>query len=437
MLNWTVGSRAIDHAAEVTQLKDVFCSRRFLERLESLELGSVEDKLILLEDFRSSLSVKDKMRAFFLGLLKPQKLLQKLDLKSLDENEPAVILFTSGTEALPKGVPLSHKNILSNLRASYSFLGAQSSDILYAILPPFHSFGFSVTGILPLLLGLKVCYSPDPTDSRRMASDVDHWKATILCAAPSFLTGMFHVAKEGQLNSVRLVVSGAEKAPQELFDAVARLPDHAELIEGYGITECSPIVTINHLQAVHKGVGQALGNLKLCTINPETLALLPHGEEGEICIQGSSVFSGYLGEEKDPFIEIEGQKWYRSGDRGYIDVDGNLILSGRLKRFIKMGGEMVSLGGIEEDLTDAAKEKAWIPKSTQTPQLAISAKENEGGKPLIILYATFAISREAANEALKEKGAGRLVKIAEVRHVEEIPLSGTGKVQHRKLDQWV
>ncbi len=433
MLNWTVGSRSLDHAAEVTKLSCVLSARRFLERVENVDLGTIEEKLLLLEEFRERLTLGEKLRAFFLSRKKAERVMRALDLTDLDKKSEAVVLFTSGTESLPKGVPLSHHNILSNQRSALSFLEATEDDILLAVLPPFHSFGFSVTGLLPLLIGLKVCYAPDPTDGRQMAADVEHWKVTILCSAPSFLRAMFHVAKKSQLKSVRFVVSGAEKAPQELFDTVSSLPLHPELLEGYGITECSPIVTANRLHTPPCGVGKPVPGVDLCVIHPETEEVLPQGSDGEICIAGPNVFSGYLGNKKDPFIKIDDKQWYRSGDWGHIDEDGNLTLSGRLKRFVKMGGEMIGLGGIEVDLQAIAVEKGWLPSSFEKPQIAVDAEESDGERPQIVVYTTVDLDRDEVNSALREKGQGSLVKIAEIKKIDEIPMSGTGKIQYRKL----
>ena len=434
MLNWTVGSRALDHAADITKLSCVLSARRFLEKVDRIDLGSIEEKLLFLEDFRKRLTLGEKIKAFLLSRKKTSSVMHALDLNAIDKESQAVLLFTSGTEALPKGVPLTHHNLLSNQRGALCFLEARKNDILLAVLPPFHSFGFSVTGLLPLLIGIKVCFAADPTDGRQMAADVEHWKVTILCCAPSFLQGMFHVAKKEQLKTVRLVVSGAEKAPQELFDVVSSLPRHPELLEGYGITECSPIVTINRLHAPPCGImGKPIHGVELCVIDQETEEVLPPQTDGEICIAGPGVFLGYLGIKKNPFIEIENKQWYRSGDRGHIDSDGNLILTGRLKRFIKMGAEMVGLGGIEEDITKISIEKRWISASSDKPQIVVHAQEKEGEKPRIIVYTTADLDRDRVNEALREEGMSRLVKVSEVKKIDEIPISGTGKIQYRKL----
>ena len=426
MLNWTAGERSLNFARDLLGLKTVLSSRRFLERVSILELGKLEGSLILMEDFRRKISLWDKLSGLY----------KKFNLGKIKENDPAVILFTSGTENYPKAVPLSHKNILSNEKGAFECAKIQKEDILYGVLPPFHSFGFSVTGLLPILFGLRVFYAPDPTDSHGMARDCFSRKITLLCCAPSFYRNLFRVATPKQLRSVRLFVSGAEKAPPELFEHVKRLDGKKEMIEGYGITECSPIVTLNRQGESAKGVGRPLPDVELCIIHLETEEKIPNDQQGEICIRGPNVFNGYLGKDaKNPFITIDGKKWYRSGDIGHIEKDGSLILGGRLKRFVKIGGEMVSLVALEEELTKYARKNGLIKQEKETPPLAIGVKE--GDKPALILFTTFEMDLERANHVLKEGGFPSIVKLAKVYQIEEIPITGTGKIQLQKLQELI
>jgi long-chain-fatty-acid--[acyl-carrier-protein] ligase len=266
-----------------------------------------------------------------------------------------------------------------------------------------------------------------------MANDIDHWDPTIFCCAPSFIQAMLRVASDEQIKSLRLVVSGAEKAPQELYDTLKA--KGKTLLEGYGISECSPIVTLQRENEPATGVGKPIPGVSLTVIDSESNEVLPQGKEGEVCISGPNVFAGYLGVKKDPFIELEGKRWYRSGDRGILDEQGNLIITGRLTRFVKIGGEMVSLGGLEEDIAKIASEKGWAPKQTNGATLAVCAHGIESEKPQIVLFATFDVERDELNSLLRESGLGRLVKIAEIRKLEEIPLTGTGKIHYRLLDE--
>ncbi len=423
MLNWTVGARALNHCKAMGEFKSVISSRAFLEQLPDGDLGDLDDLLLFLEDIKPAVSLLDKLKGV-IGVFKNGTYRETKD-------DIAVILFTSGTENLPKGVPLTHENILSNQASSLSCVEFKPSDVLYGALPPFHSFGFSVTGLLPLLVGLKVYYAPDPTQYFSMAHDIEHWNVSLLCSAPTFMKGLFQAAKPHQLHSLRMAVGGAEKVPDEMFEFAKKMK--VQMLEGYGVTECSPIVTLTRPGEPREGVGTPIPGVELCVIHPETHEKQPVETEGEICIWGPNVFHGYLGSQKTPFIQIDGKKWYRSGDLGSISRTGALLLSGRLKRFIKIGGEMVSLASIEEELLSAAKQKGWLRSEPEGPPLAIAVSEKNGDKPEIVVFSTFDISKDLLNDVLRESGFGRIVKISEVRKVEKIPITGTGKVHLKAL----
>jgi long-chain-fatty-acid--[acyl-carrier-protein] ligase len=429
MLNWTVGARALNHCKELGELKTVISSRRFLEHLADGDLGDLDDLLLLAEDIRPMVSLWSRLKAFY-GLFKEASYFK---MSTISPDDTAVILFTSGTESLPKAVPLSHRNILANLVAGASCIKIEPADVLYACLPPFHSFGFSVTGLFPLLFGIKVFYAPDPTQYYAMAHEIEEWKATLICSAPTFMKGLFLVARPDQLRCVRLAVAGAEKVPDGLFNYMEQ--KGGVLLEGYGITECSPIVSLTMPGRPREGVGNPVPGVELCIIHPETGEKLPQGVDGEVCIHGPNVFRGYLGHPRDPFVEIDGKKWYRSGDRGHINPNGCLILSGRLKRFIKIGGEMVSLTGVEEELISISRQKGWLISKEEGPPLAIAVKEANGDKPLIIVFSTFDVSKDSLNDALRESGFGRIIKIADVKIIKQIPINGAGKIQYRVLEE--
>jgi long-chain-fatty-acid--[acyl-carrier-protein] ligase len=435
MINWTSGVKALDHCVDLTGIQVVITSEKFLDRLDNLDFGKIEQMFLFMEEVRTKITFKNKLRGLLLNSRSPNTLLKKLKLTTIEKTSPAVILFTSGTESLPKGVPLSHFNILSNQRSAMKAVQLLPEDILFGVLPPFHSFGFSVTGLLPILSGLRICYSPDPTDSHGLARDIAAWKPTLFCAAPSFIKAVFRVAKPEQLQSLRLVVSGAEKTPQDLFDYVKEHIPHAQVLEGYGITECSPIVTIDRVDEPHQGVGRPISKVELMILDETTQQPAAAGKEGEVCICGPNVFSGYLGNPRNPFITIRDKQWYLSGDRGYLDEKNHLNLTGRLKRFIKIGGEMVSLGGLEEEILRLAKENHWTTGKEEGLPLAVIAKETDADKPIIILYTTFPVSKEDVNAALKNCGYGKIVKISEVCVLSEIPLTGTGKTHYRLLEE--
>jgi len=273
MLNWTLGPRYLDEMVSITNVGMVLSSWRFLEKVPHVDFGKVVEKFCFLEDIRKNLSLKTKLKGASLSRMPVSMVLKAYQINRIHEDEPCVILFTSGTESNPKGVPLSHKNILSNQRSAMLCIDCRSTDVLYGILPPFHSFGYSVAGIFPIVSGMRFALYPDPTDSFALAEGTSRWQVTIFCGAPSFLKGLFHAAKPEQLRTVRLFVSGAEKAPPELYERVQQLGTGAKLIEGYGLTECSPIVSLIRPNLPPKGVGRPLPDVEICTIHLETQSL--------------------------------------------------------------------------------------------------------------------------------------------------------------------
>jgi len=435
MLNWTLGPRYLDEMLAQTGLEIVLSSWRFLEKVQHVDFGKLIEKLQLLEDVRQNLSLTAKLKGTLSAYLPSSLILRLYKAGQIQEKDPCIILFTSGTESSPKGVPLSHFNILQNLRSAMGCIECKSSDVLYGILPPFHSFGFSVAGMFPFISGMKCAFYPDPTDSFALAEGIFRWKVTIFCGAPSFIKGLFSAAKRDLLASVRLFVSGAEKAPSELYERVSQLAAEARLIEGYGLTECSPIVSLVRPRETPKGVGRPIPGVEICTINPETEQLLPKGTEGEILVFGPNVFQGYLGNPRSAFLEIDGKKWYRTGDIGYLDADGNIILSGRLKRFAKLGGEMISLVAVESAVSSELIRQGRISSDGQS--IALCAEEKVPGKSDLVLFSTIPLEREEVNRMILQTGFSRLVKISSVQKVQEIPLMGTGKTDYRRLQTFI
>ena len=433
LINWTMGPGHLESILALSKTKVILSSWAFLDRLENVDLSPIEDAIVLLEDVRRAFTLKDKLRALIRSKQSPSTLLSTFNIQGRNEETIAVLLFTSGTENQPKGVPLTHKNIISNQRAALKEVKLQSDDIILGMLPPFHSFGFTLSGLMPLLCGLRAIYSPDPTDGPKLAKLIQQWQITVLCGAPTFLKGIFKNADSNQMKSVRICFSGAEKAPEDLFNAIQAL-GHCRLFEGYGITECSPVITVNMSEDRTKGVGKPLFGIKLKIVHPETHLPSPEGEQGLILVRGPNVFKGYINPGvASPFVTIDNEEWYVTGDLGYFDQNGALILSGRLKRFIKIGGEMVSLSAVEDALQKKAAEKSIVV--SQGPILAVCAVEEAGERAKIYVFTCFDSSTEELNRWLKESGFSNLVRIFQVEHIEEIPLMGSGKIFYRLLEQ--
>ena len=268
-----------------------------------------------------------------------------------------------------------------------------------------------------------------------MAQAIERWQVTLLCIAPTFLKNLLRVGSREQLRSLQLVVAGAEKAPAEIFEAMKELSESTRIVEGYGITECAPILTLNPPAKPSQGVGLPLPGVEVVVVHPETHGIQSGGEQGLILVRGPNVFHGYLDPNlPSPFVDVGGKAWYQTGDLGYLDGNGYLTLTGRLKRFIKIGGEMVSLGAVEEALIQAAPKQGW-PLDPELPSLAICAIEEEGKKSEMHLFTTFETTVEVANQALRESGMSNLIKVRTVKKLPFIPVLGTGKTDYRKLNE--
>lgn len=435
MINWTIGPRHLKAVREVSDVQAVLTSWAFVERLDSSDIEGVDDILVMFETVRHEFTFLDKVRALIRSKRSAKSIMRTFGIDKNTKDDQAVLLFTSGTESMPKGVPLTHENILSNQRASFEVIDLYSDDVLYGILPPFHAYGFNTSGLMGLLSGIRSSYFPDPTDGQGVAKSFETWEVTVVSGAPTFIKAMLKAARPEQLKTMRLCVTGAEKAPPELFQLMAEIGKEQCLLEGYGITECSPILTANRPGKPRKGVGAPLPGVELFVVHPETHEVLPIGMEGLILARGPNVFKGYLNPGlASPFVTVQGKEWYNTGDIGFLDEEQRLTISGRKKRFIKVGGEMISLLAIETALLHAASKKGW-PVREEGPILAIIAKERPGEKPIMQLITTFDTNIEEVNKAILDEGFSNLVKVSKVIKMEEIPIMGTGKINYRALEE--
>jgi acyl-CoA synthetase (AMP-forming)/AMP-acid ligase II/1-acyl-sn-glycerol-3-phosphate acyltransferase/acyl carrier protein len=426
LLNWTTGPANLNRAVKLTRLTHVVTSRSLRDHLgiaiEGIQFLDVED---LHKDVGRFELLRTLLRARFL----PGKVRRQVPQAPVDA--PGVILFTSGSEKAPKAVPLMHRNIITNQRGAIAALGPMRRDLVLGFLPMFHSFGFTVTGLLPLLAGVRVVHHPDPTDASGLARKIAAYKPTILAGTPTFVGHIFERARPGELDSLRLIVVGAEKCPAALFEKCRQVTPGAHLLEGYGVTECSPVVAVNRPEANRPGsVGQPLPGVEVCVVDLETNATLPPGQMGMLLVSGPSVFAGYLGEEASPFVELEGKHWYKTGDLAEIDADGFIHLRGRLKRFLKAGGEMISLPALEEVFA------RLYPPTKDGPRVAVEGVETENGRH-IVLFTTEPITLEEANALLQKEGFHGLLRLDEVRRIEKIPVLGNGKIDYKRLRKMV
>ena len=430
MINWTLGVRNLNHVIEVSGLENILTSMKFLDNLDNVSFGEeILKKFVFLENIKKNdLGVMKKLKAVFNSYKSTEKLLKCFNLTKISNHDDAVILFTSGSEAAPKGVPLTHQNILINISDALSAMSIKSDDVAYAFLPPFHSFGLTATLFLPILSGLKVAHYPNPTEARKLAQGIKRWKATIIFGTPTFHAAILKAAPPVFFDSVKVFVAGAEKAPDSLYKNVKKISGNAQLLEGYGITECSPIVSVNRPGEPAEGVGQPMSSVDVLIVDIETQKPIPQNERGMILVSGKSIFKGYLGENTpNPFVEINEKKWYITGDLGYLSKNGAIIIAGRLKRFVKIAGEMISLPAIEEVLKEE-----WQPND-EGPIIAVEAREIEDQRTKIFLFTKENIELGYANKLLNKAGFGNIVKISEVKKLGAIPLLGTGKTDYKFL----
>ena len=425
-LNWTAGKRSLLHACEETSLSAIVSSQSFLDIVQT-DLEFLENKFIFLEEIREKLTIKDKLAARRLSRESIPQLVSAFGINKRSTNSPAVVLFTSGSEALPKGVVLTHENILSNIRGILDAFPIRREDTLLGFLPTFHSFGLTVCTILPLVTGLRVAYHPNPNESRKIAKAIRTWGATIMAGTPTFLRSILQAGTTDQFTTLRTLISGAERAPRDLFEKVSALPHSVDVIEGYGITECSPVVSITRPGEPRVGVGRPLMGTTIKIVHPATHEELPLGKDGLILISSPSVFPGYLDPNLNPFLTIQGTTFYNSGDIGRLE-NGCLVITGRLKRFIKIAGEMISLTAIEEAL------QKHVQSYDETPSIAVLAKGAEGeARPTLTLFTSTQTTAETANHILRESGFPHLVSISNVVKLKELPLLGSGKTDYQEL----
>jgi long-chain-fatty-acid--[acyl-carrier-protein] ligase len=390
---------------------------------QGTDLGAAEERMLPIEQLGKRITRMDKLRAFVLART------SWASLRKARVADTAVILFTSGSESLPKAVPLTHANVLTNLRDTLAIVDFRAGDRAIGFLPPFHSFGLTCTVVLALAAGVPVVYHPNPTEGLAIARIVHAYRTTLLIGTPTFLAGAVRAATDDDLACLRFVISGAEKCPDSLHDTIAKRWPGMALLEGYGITECSPIVSANRENAVRRGsIGWPLPSIEHAVIDVERGGRVAQGQVGMLLVRGPSVFSGYIGHDApSPFEELEDKRWYRTGDLVREEPDGRLMFSGRLKRFIKLGGEMISLPAIEEALVErlGRAEDGAI-------DIAVEATPSEQS-PEIVLFAARAVTREEANAAVRAAGLSALHNVRTVRRVEAIPLLGTGKTDYRAL----
>lgn len=430
LFNWTVGEVNLGHCIRITGVNHVISATLLKERLErqGLPLASLPVQWVLLDKLAAILTMREKL----CGALKARLL---RSLKDYAVPETAAVIFTSGSESLPKAVPLSHANLLANARDLVDVLHVEPVDSVLAMLPPFHSFGLMVNMVLPLSLGIRAAFHPNPTEPGPLAAMMRDYRLTLMAAPPTFLGAVLDRAQGTEdLATLRCAFVGAEKCQDHIYRAFAAQCPQAALCEGYGVTECSPVVSVNRPGNVVSGtIGHAMPSVQLALVREEDGVIrgrVEAGQTGMLLVRGPSIFSGYLSDAPSPFVVFEGHTWYRTGDLVSMDDDGRLGFRGRLKRFVKVGGEMISLPQIENVLLDAFGGRAEAQQ--EGPALAVEAMPEESGSA-IVLFTPLSLTLAEVNSALRGAGLSSLYAVRRIEYVAVIPLLGSGKTDYRAL----
>ena len=421
MLNFSAGVKNMLSCCKAANISTVFTSRAFLEQGGLLEtaaaLKNAGLKLVYLEDLRNEISAWDKLVGWAASYVPWHY--YKLVRGRVTAKDPAVVLFTSGSEGTPKGVVLTHENIQANRLQMQSVLDFGLRDRVFNAMPIFHSFGLTVGTFLPLLSGVPVFFYPSPLHYRIVPEMVYDSNSTIIFGTDTFFNGYAKMAHPYDFYSVRLAVVGAEKLKEE---TIAKYYNQfgLRIMEGYGATETSPVMAVNTPMYFKRGsVGRFLPGIEY------KLEELPGvADGGKLLVKGDNIMAGYLRESNPGVLEPPPDGWYDTGDIVRVDEDGFVFILGRAKRFAKIAGEMISLAMVETQLN-----ALWPGKM----HAVISIPDEKKGEQLVLFTTQPEASRPAILTHFKELGVTELAVPKTVRVVEEMPLMGTGKVNYVKL----
>ncbi|WP_020179711.1 acyl-[ACP]--phospholipid O-acyltransferase [Methylopila sp. M107] len=409
MLNYTAGPANLVSACKSAQVKTVLTSRAFIERgrlqKEETALGAAI-KLVYLEDVREQIGLMDKLRGF-VASGQPQK---------GDPDGAAAILFTSGSEGAPKGVVLTHRNLLSNVAQVAAEIDFGPADTVFNALPVFHAFGLTGGLLLPLVSAVKTFLYPSPLHYRIIPEVVYGINATAMFGTDTFLAGYARSAHPYDFRSLRLVVAGAEPVKAETRKVWLE-KFGLRVLEGYGITEAGPVVAVNTPMFNKSGtVGRLLPGVE------HRLEPVPGIEDGgRLFIKGPNIMAGYLMADAPGVLKPPADGWHDTGDIVALDEEGFVAIKGRAKRFAKIAGEMVSLGAVENVVN-----RRWPDKA----HAATTAPDPRKGERIVLVTTEKGLDRSQLQAAFREAGLPDLAVPAEIRHVGAIPMLGSGKTDY-------
>ena len=423
MLNFSTGIKNMLACCKAAKISTVFTSKAFLEQGGLLETAAALKQngleLIYLEDLKRQVTLLDKCVGWLASFF-PRRY-YKMVRGNVSAKDPAVVLFTSGSEGTPKGVVLSHENIQANRLQLQSILDFGIKDRMFNAMPIFHSFGLTAGTLMPLLCGMPVFFYPSPLHYRIVPELIYDSNATIIFGTDTFFNGYAKMAHPYDFYSVRLAVVGAEKLKEE---TIRKYYDQfgLRIMEGYGATETAPVMAVNTPMYFKRGsVGRLLPGIEY------QLEKIPGVEEGgKLLVKGANIMAGYLRDTNPGVLEPPQDGWYDTGDIVRIDEDGFVFILGRAKRFAKVAGEMISLTAVETEIN-----ALWPGKM----HAVVNIPDDKKGEQLVLFTTEPTAQRAALLADFKAKGLSELAVPKTVRIVEEIPLMGTGKVDYVKLKE--
>ena len=417
MINYTAGTAGMQNACIAAKVNTVITSRKFIEtaKLESVVDGLKDLNILYLEDLRAQFGVVDRAWLIGYALHYPRA---AMEVNRPDE--PAVVLFTSGSEGKPKGVVHSHKSILSNISQILAVLDFNPTDKFMMVLPIFHAFGFTGS-LLPILNGIKIHIFPSPLQYKVIPEVIYDRGCTVFFATSTFLGNYAKYAHPYDFYKLRIVVAGAEKLNEEVRKTYQE-KFGIRILEGYGATECAPVLSANTQMANLNGsVGQLVPGLD------HKLETVPGIETGGLLhVRGENVMMGYYLFDNPGVLNPPADGWYSTGDIVEIDAQGFIHIKGRVKRFAKVAGEMVSLEVVEQIANTAAPEHQHAA-STQT--------DAQRGENIVLFTTDPALKREDLQIVAKNLGSPEIAIARKIIRVEELPVLGTGKTDYVSLKQ--
>ncbi|HEV3409413.1 MAG TPA: AMP-binding protein [Chthoniobacterales bacterium] len=437
-LNFTSARESIQSAIRQAELQTIISAHAVEKRLPEFPWPA---NVIFLDALLPSM--KPAILCWWIiCLIVPRGLLVRLlDLPQVGDREEAILLFTSGSSGTPKGVVLTHRNILGNVSQFAVLLDLRPDETILGSLPFFHSFGCTVTLWYPLIEGVRVVTYPSPLDATKNAELIERYRITAMFATPTFLRAYLRKAEPKQLESLRLVITGAEKLPRELAQAFAERFGKP-VYEGYGLTETSPVISVNLPDPVPPvagvsiqpssrpgSTGKMAPGIAAEIRHPETDEKLSLHESGMLWVRGPNIFEGYL---KDPerTAEVLRDGWFKTGDLGRFDEDGFLFIEGRLSRFSKIGGEMVPHELVEQKIMNALD----LNGQAERPIAIMSVPDEAKGEALVLLSAV-EIDAQQLRTALREADVPNLWVPRTIRRVEAIPVLASGKLDLGKCKE--